>query len=170
MLRGVVPTFFMIDQEVFNQAFVTVVVAPSADNADSDVSDEVSSLVDDTEISSVASNSSKAGGGGSRSRKGGVSSSGGGDLRKKLLKSEQAKSTCRKTRAQEAASPSGSRQATPAISDAAMVDSVVEEGGLPSVAGGDGPQQSRRTLRRNIFFSNTTCYVFLRLVEVGLFN
>jgi len=159
MLRGVVPTFFMIDQEVFNQAFVVVV--PSADNADSDMSDEVSSVVDDTEISSVASSSSKAGG--SRSRKGGVASSG-GDLRKKLLKSEQAKSTGRKTRAQEAASPSGSRQATPAVSDVAMVDGVEES--LPSAAG-DVPHQTRRTPRKNIFFSNTTCYVLLRLVEVG---
>jgi t-SNARE complex subunit (syntaxin) len=45
MLCGVVPTFFMVDQEVFNQAFVVVVV-PSAHNADSDMSDEVSSVVD----------------------------------------------------------------------------------------------------------------------------
>jgi hypothetical protein len=45
-------------------------------------SDEVSSVVDDTEISSVAGSSSKTGG--SRSRKGGVASSG------RFLKSEQA--------------------------------------------------------------------------------
>jgi paired amphipathic helix protein Sin3a len=34
MLRGVVPTFFMVDQEVSNQAFVVLV--PSADNADNE--------------------------------------------------------------------------------------------------------------------------------------
>ena len=171
MLRGIVPTFFMIDQEAFNQAFVVVVVGPSAaDNVDSDMSDDVSSVVDDTEISSVASSSSKAGGGSGgsgRGRKGGVASGGGGDLRKKLLKSEQAKSTGRKTRAQEAASPSGSRQATPAISDVAMVDCAEE--GLSSAMAGDAPHHTRRTPRKNIFFSNTTCYVLLRLVEVGSF-
>jgi paired amphipathic helix protein Sin3a len=157
MLRGVVPTFFMIDTNTFNQAFTVVV--PIADNADSEMSDEVGSVIDDAEISSVASSSSKTGRSG---RKGGVAS-GGGDLRKKLLKSEQAKSTGRKTRAQEAASPSGSRQATPAISDAVMVDGVEE--GLQST--GYVPSQTRRTPRKNIFFSNTTCYVLLRLIEVG---
>jgi hypothetical protein len=47
MLHGVVPMFFMVDQNVFNQAFV-VVVAPSAENAGSNISDEVSSVIDDT--------------------------------------------------------------------------------------------------------------------------
>jgi len=142
MLRGIVRTFFMVDQEVFHQAFVVVV--PSADNADSDMSDEVSSVVDDTEISSVASSSSKTGG--SRSRKGGVASSG-GNLRKRL-KSVQAKSTGRKTWAQEVASPSGSRQATSAVSDVVMVDGVEE--GLPSTVG-NIPRQTGHTPRKNIF-------------------
>ena len=62
------------------------------DNLDSNMSGNVSSMVDDTEISSVASSRFKAG----RSWKGGVASSG-GDLRKKLLKSEQVKSTGCKT-------------------------------------------------------------------------
>ena len=155
MLRAFVPTLFMIDIEAFCQAFVPVV--PSADNADSDMSDEVNSVIDDTEISSVAS-SSKAG----RSRKGGVTS-GGGDLRKKLLKSEQAKSTGRKTRAQEAASPSASRQATPAISDVVMVDGVEEGLSKPS-------SQMGRTIRKNIFFGNTTCYILVRLIEVSSFK
>jgi len=137
MLRGVVPTFFMVDQEFFNQVFVMVV--PSTDNADNDMSDEVISVVDDTEISSVASSSSKTGG--SRSRKGGVASSG------RLLK-RTSWSTGRETRGQEAASPSGSRQATPGVSDAAMVDGVEES--LPSAAG-DVPHPTRRTPRKNIF-------------------
>jgi paired amphipathic helix protein Sin3a len=63
----------------FNQAFVVVI--PSAVNADSDMSDEVSSMVDDTQISSIAGSSSKTG----RSLQSRVAS-GGGDLRKKLLK------------------------------------------------------------------------------------
>jgi len=154
-LRGFIPAFFMHDPNIFNQACVAI---PIVDNADSDMSDEVGSAIDDTEISSVASSSSKAGRSG---RKGGVIS-GGGDLRKKLLKSEQAKSAGRKTRAHEAASPSGSRQATPAISDV-MADGVEE--GVPSTD--DAPSHTRRTLRKNIFFSNTTCYVLLRLIEVG---
>ena len=155
MLRGFVPTFFMVDPNTFNQAFTVV---PIAENGDSDMSDEVS-MVDEAETSSVASSSSKAGRSG---RKGGVAS-GGGDLRKKLLKSEQAKSTGRKTRAQEAASPSGSRQATPSIPDVVMGDG--NEGRLPSA--GDTPCQTKRNSRKNIFFSNTTCYVLLRLIEVG---
>jgi hypothetical protein len=81
----------IINQDVFNQAFVVVV--PSVVNADSNMSDEVSCMVDDTEISSAVS-SSKAG----RSRQGRFASSGVDDLQKKLLKSEQAKSTSRKTR------------------------------------------------------------------------
>lgn len=155
LLRGFVPTFFMVDPDVFNQAFTVVI--PPLDNPDSDVSDDISSVADDAETSSVASGSSRT----SRShRKGGVTS-GGGDLRKKLLKSEQAKSTSRKTRAQEAASPSGSRQATPVAPDMMLVENST------SINVGDIPGQNRRTPRKNIFFSNTTCYVLLRLLEVS---
>jgi paired amphipathic helix protein Sin3a len=95
MLHGVVPTFFVVDQNVFNQAFV-VVVAPSAKNAGSNISDEVSSVIDDTEISSVASSISQAG----KSREGGVGSSG-GDLPKKrrstlrLPRTHHLPTTCR---------------------------------------------------------------------------
>ena len=63
------------------------------------------------------------------------------------MKSEQAKSTGRKTRAQEAASPPGSRQAIPAVSDVAMVDNVKE--GLPSAA----VDVLHRTRRIDMFFS-----------------
>jgi len=80
MLRCVVPTFFMIDEDVFNQAFVVVIVPSAADNADSNMSDK---------IPNVASSILHAG---NRSRKSGVASGRGGDLRQKLLKSEQAKS------------------------------------------------------------------------------
>lgn len=158
LLRGFVPIFFMLDTDTFNQAF-SVVVNGLDNNADSDVSDDMGSVGDDAENSSVASSGSKNGR--SSHRKGVVS--GGGDLRKKLLKSEQAKSTSRKTRAQEAASPSASRQATPAASDIMLVDGV-EETSLPHDAGA----HNKRTPRKNIFFSNTTCYVLIRLLEVSL--
>ncbi|KZP17508.1 hypothetical protein FIBSPDRAFT_911970 [Athelia psychrophila] len=151
MLRGFVPTFFMLDTDKFNQAFTVII----PDN-DSDASDEVSSVVDEAEASSGASGGSRNG----RShRKNGVAS-GGGDLRKKLLKSEQAKSTGRKTRAQEAASPSASRQGTPPTVEMMPVD--VEDAASKA---GDA-SQSRRAPRKNIFFGNTTCYVLLRLLEL----
>ena len=73
MLRCVVPTFFMIDEDVFNQAFVVVIVPSAADNADSNMSDK---------IPNVASSILHAG---NRSRKSGVASGRGGDLRQKLL-------------------------------------------------------------------------------------
>lgn len=156
LLRGVVPTFFMVDTELFNQAFAVVAIADQ--NGDSDASDEVGSVMDDADISSLASGGSKTNRGSHRK---GVAS-GGGDLRKKLLKSEQAKSTGRKTRAQEAASPSTSRQATPVIPDVTM--DVVEEDSSASAA--EANRNGRRP-RKNIFFSNTTCYVLLRLIEVS---
>jgi paired amphipathic helix protein Sin3a len=76
-----------------------------------------------------------------------------------LLKSEQAKLTGRKTRAQEAASPSTSRPASPAIPDTMQVD-VVEEGERENVA------PLRKASRKNVFFGNTVFYVLLRLLEV----
>ena len=156
-LRGFVPTFFMVDTEVFNQAFTAIAILDQ--NGDSDASDEVGS-VDDAEISSLASGGSKTNRSGHRK---GVAS-GGGDLRKKLLKSEQAKSTGRKTRAQEAASPSTSRQATPVLPDVTMVDAPDED----SSANAAETHRNERRPRKNIFFSNTTCYVLLRLIEVSL--
>ncbi|KAG6892601.1 hypothetical protein C0993_003457, partial [Termitomyces sp. T159_Od127] len=84
-------------------------------------------------------------------RKGGNLSSG-GDLRKKLLKSEQVKATNRKTRAQEAASPIMSRLASPVLPE--------ED---PRV---DPSAQTRKLSRKNIFFTNTTFYALLRLIEV----
>jgi paired amphipathic helix protein Sin3a len=144
-LRTFVPLFFVLDQDTFHRAFVLGEGAGEAELGDD---------VDDAETSSVASNS----GSGARRRKGaGVSS--GGDLRKKLLKSEQAKSTGRKTRAQEAASPSASRPASPAIPDAMQVDSA-EEGEREPTA------PLRKASRKNVFFGNTVFYVLLRVLEV----
>jgi paired amphipathic helix protein Sin3a len=143
-LRTFVPLFFVLDQEVFHKAFVLGEAGEVETGDDGD----------DGECGSVA------GGSGGKKRKGGISS--GGDLRKKLLKSEQAKLTGRKTRAQEAASPSTSRPASPAIPDTMQVD-VVEEGERENVA------PLRKASRKNVFFGNTVFYVLLRLVEVRVF-
>lgn len=143
-LRSFVPLFFMLDPVAFNSAFVVV-----QETVDSDVSDDVASVADDAEVSSNGSSSSKTGRGG---RKGGATVSSSGDLRKKLLKSEQAKSTSRKTRAQDAASPSVSRLASPAPTD--------------DEPRGDALGSGRRLSRKNIFFTNTVFYTLLRLLEV----
>lgn len=135
-LRSFIPLFFIMDPVSFNSAFVV------QETNESDGSDEIA---DDAETSSVASGSR-----GGRGRRGGNMSSG-GDLRKKLLKSEQAKLTGRKTRAQEAAvSPAVSRLASPVFenSDSAAQAAVANK------------------RKRNIFFTNTTFYALLRLIEV----
>ncbi|KAG1890523.1 uncharacterized protein F5891DRAFT_964831 [Suillus fuscotomentosus] len=144
-LRTFIPLFFVLDQEVFHRAFVL------GEAGEVEMGDDG----DDGETGSVA------GGNGGKKRKGGLGS--GGDLRKKLLKSEQAKLTGRKTRAQEAASPSSSRPtsrpASPAIPDAMQVDAVEEGEREPVVP-------LRKASRKNVFFGNTVFYVLLRLLEV----
>ncbi|KAJ7127188.1 hypothetical protein C8R44DRAFT_733814 [Mycena epipterygia] len=145
--RSFVPLFFMLDPVAFNAAFVVV-----QETIDSELSDDLS-VVDDAEISSVGSGSSRAGG---KGRKNGTvataAGSGSGDLRKKLLKSEQAKSSNRKTR--NYGSPSVSRLTSPAPMD----EDVQPE--VPSLP------QIRRAPQRNIFFTNTVFYTLLRLLEV----
>ncbi|KAK0450434.1 histone deacetylase complex, SIN3 component [Desarmillaria tabescens] len=131
LLRSFVPLFFVLDPVVFNNAFQVV-----QETADSDVSD-----ASDAEVSSVGSSK-----GSGKGRKGGTGAAA-GDLRKKLLKSEQAKSTIRKTRAQEAASPSLSRVPSP----------VPAEG---------SPAEGQQRRVKNTFFTNTHFYVLLRLLEV----
>ncbi|KAF7330400.1 Histone deacetylase complex, SIN3 component [Mycena venus] len=145
-LRSFVPLFFMLDSVAFNAAFVVV-----QETADSELSDDAS-VMDDVEVSSVGSGSSRAG---AKSRKNGpaaASAAGSGDLRKKLLKSEQAKSSNRKTR--NYGSPSVSRLPSPVPMD----DDVQSE--LPAFA------QARRSPQRNTFFTNTIFYTLLRLLEV----
>lgn len=140
-LRSFVPLFFTLDPVAFNSSFVVV-----QETVDSEMSDEMGSNADDVEVSSNYSGSSRPARNG---RKNGSNMSSGGDLRKKLLKSEQAKSTSRKTRAQDA-SPAISRLASPApVDDESRAD------------------VQRKLSRRNIFFTNTIFYVLLRLTEVG---
>ncbi|KAJ7052531.1 hypothetical protein C8F01DRAFT_1033117 [Mycena amicta] len=129
-LRSFVPLFFMVDPVAFNAAFVVV-----SEGADSELSDDASA-VDEAEASSVGSAGSRAT---SKNRKGG--NSGGSDLRKKLLKSEQAKSA---RKARYNGSPSASRPASPAPMDE------------------DLPRSPERTT----FFANTAFYCLLRLLEL----
>jgi paired amphipathic helix protein Sin3a len=148
-LRLFVPLFFLLDPVLFNSAFVM-----AQEIASSDISDDVGSVGDDVEVSSIASGPKT----GRAHRKGATSS--GGDLRKKLLKSEQAKSSGRKTRGQEI-SPSIS----PALPDAMEIDGS-EAGRDEPTPQIDCPSSGRRTCRKSIFFSNTVFYTLLRLLEV----
>ncbi|EAU81489.2 sin3b [Coprinopsis cinerea okayama7 len=144
-LRSFIPLFFVLDPVAFNSAFVI------AEGADSEGSEgDAASNIDDAEVSSNGTSSSRGGRGGNH-RKGGGMVTGGNDLRKKLLKSEQAKSS-RKTRAQDA-SPANSRPASPALLD--------EDYRIQA-----STSQSRRPSRRYIFFTNTTFYVLIRLIQL----
>jgi len=141
-LRTFVPLFFCLDAADFNKSFKVY------DVAESDTSDvDVSSIADEQEPPSTSSARTGRGG-----RKGG-NGGGHGDLRKKLLKSEQAKSS-RKTRGNENQSPSVSRFASPALVDEDKAQFV-----LPA---------RRSTKANNIFFGNTTFYALLRLLQVSL--
>ncbi|TFK49235.1 hypothetical protein OE88DRAFT_1719716 [Heliocybe sulcata] len=159
-IRLFVPMFFMLDHADFNAAFVA-----RREMVDSETSDEVGSVIDEAEVVSVSS-------GGSRNGRNGRKTGGGhaSDLRKKLLKSEQAKSTTRRTRAQELASPNTSRPASPGLPDQMMVDA--EESKAP-VSDKNGEASSSKSVsqlnrldRKGSFFTNTHFYVMLRLMEL----
>lgn len=141
-LRSFVPLFFMIDSVAFNAAFV-----PHHETVDDLDGDGAGEDVDTTGVNGSSSRS--------KNKKGGTNNA--GDLRKRLLKSEQAKSS-RRTRAQEAASPTPSRFASPAPSDAMLVDGDTSPGRSDKSSG----------RRRGTFYTNTAFYVLLRLLEVGL--
>ncbi|KAH0834686.1 hypothetical protein J3R83DRAFT_10212 [Lanmaoa asiatica] len=155
-LRSFIPLFLVLDHEAFNRAFVVQEVV------DVEGGDDASSVADDVETASVVSGSSSRTGG-NRGRKAGGSSS--GDLRKKLLKSEQAKSTSRKTRAQDGTSPAPSRPVSPTPPDAMQVEGV-EEGKAEAEGDGESTSPSRPASRKHVFFCNNIYYVLLRLLEV----
>jgi len=153
-LRSFVPLFFVLDHEAFNRAFVVQEVV------DGEGGDDANSVADDVETASaVSGNSSRAGG--NRGRKAAGASSG-GDLRKKLLKSEQAKSTIRKSRVQDGTSPTPSRPVSPSPPDVMQVDGAVEE-----KAEAEGASPSRLASRKHVYFCNSIYYVLLRLLEVS---
>lgn len=112
----------------------------------------------------------------------------GGDLRKRLLKSEQAKSTSgRKTRGQGkdgsgTPSPAGSRFSSPAVFDkpasssavavvvaAAGAGSGAEEGEIVAVAE-PGANAGKTGKAKYPFFCNVHFYVLVRLLEVSLIS
>ncbi|EIN09044.1 hypothetical protein PUNSTDRAFT_102594 [Punctularia strigosozonata HHB-11173 SS5] len=156
-LRIFVPLFFMQDATTFNAAFAAAITVSSQD---ADASDDVASAgaTEDAEVTTAASSSTRAA---RSSRKSAGAST--GDLRKRLLKSEQAKSS-RKTRGhgQETAtpSPSGSRRASPARSDAMDVDQqdthLRHTDDIAAV----------KTPRKGSFFTNTNFYVLMRQLEM----
>ncbi|KAE9394008.1 hypothetical protein BT96DRAFT_1049212 [Gymnopus androsaceus JB14] len=144
-LRGWIPLVFMIDAGAFNAAFAVV---QELSGAEGELDVEGLGLLD---VEAPVTLSSRSGGG-SRSKKGGSTGSGvsGGDLRRKLLKSEQAKSG-RKTRAGVIqSSPSVSRFASPTPTSGEQISKIV-------------PKTARK---QATFFTNTTLYVLLRLVGV----
>lgn len=148
-LRSFVPLFLMMDPLTFNSAFV-----PKHDGADGEPEDQ-DALMDDADTASVSS------------RGGRPSKSGVGDLRKRLLKSEQAKLS-RRTRAQDAASPASSRPVSPALADVPLPErelSPLTNGRGPSVP--PSPAETR-PMRKGTFFTNTHFYVLFRLLEVSL--
>ncbi|KZT66663.1 hypothetical protein DAEQUDRAFT_730074 [Daedalea quercina L-15889] len=151
-LRAFVPIFFVLDPAQFNTAFVAHHVSGESDM-------DVDSTTDDLDPLAIARmGKRKANGVGS-----------GGDLRKKLLKSEQAKSS-RRTRAHGTGSPSVSRFASPAASDAMQVDSEDRPPeptpSSTTAAGPSSPANEKPSRRRYSFFTNTTFYVFFRLLEL----
>ncbi|KAF4580450.1 Transcriptional regulatory protein sin3 [Pleurotus pulmonarius] len=145
-LRSFVVLFFGLDPVAFNAGFVLGGEGASggsgAGDGASEVGDDAGS-VEDVEVASVTSGGSRGRG----SKKGGSV----GDLRKKLLKGEQAK---RKTRGGQdkdgSRTPSISRLASPAPAD---------EEKLAADA------TARKAARKSIFFTNTTFYVLVRLLE-----
>lgn len=156
--RAYMPLFFVIGPVEFNAALVHhETVAESDDgNAAAGGSDADEA---ESSVAAVAPVAPVQKGRNGRKHQPNVSSS--GDLRKKLLKSEQAKSTNRKTRG-AAASPAVSRFASPVVMD--------DDRGMfgenftfvsPTMSG------KRPTKIPNVFFTNTTFYALMRLIEVG---
>jgi paired amphipathic helix protein Sin3a len=135
-LRTFIPLFFMLDQSSFNAVF-----SAFQEFGDSEMSDEVASGAE--EENSSAASSSRNGRGGRKTAANGTA----GDLRKKLLKSGQAKWKNHSTRSQDQTSPSVSRAPSPEDNTQQRLDG--------------------RTPRRSTFYCNTTFYVLLRLLEVS---
>ncbi len=158
-LRTFVPLFFMLDPVAFNGAFV-----PRHEN-DQD-NGEVDLTTEDTELGQ--SNGSR---GGRTNKKAGSAS--GGDLRKRLLKSEQAKSS-RRTRAQDVGSPSSSRPASPHAESVGLPETMQIDGpsdvsvdtSVEAIAAGPSSPIEQKPSRKGTFFTNTHFYVFFRQLEV----
>ena len=158
-LRAFVPLFFMLDPVAFNAAFV-----PRHENDQEN--GEIDPIADDSDFSQ--GNGSR---GGRATKK--VGSASGGDLRKRLLKSEQAKSS-RRTRAQDVGSPSSSRPGSPLAENVSLPDTVQVEGqsnasSTISVEASSEPSNpvEQKPPRKGTFFTNTHFYVLFRQLEVS---
>ncbi|KAI0687713.1 hypothetical protein BC835DRAFT_1376116 [Cytidiella melzeri] len=157
-LRTFVPLFFMLDSVAFNGAFVP------RNESDQDHS-EADNVVEDVEVVQV--NGTR---GARLSKKTGTAS--GGDLRKRLLKSEQAKSS-RRTRAQDVGSPSSSRPTSPrgdssALPEIMQMDNERDISTNISLEVTSGPSSpvDQKPGRKGTFFTNTPFYVLFRLLEL----
>jgi paired amphipathic helix protein Sin3a len=159
-LRSFVPLFWGFDVVTFNDGFNATITYLSAGISTADADVEMS----DIEVASTASvpSATAATASTKRGRKpaNGGEQSASGDLRKKLLKSEQAKSSAqnRKTRGS-----GGSRTGTPLpLGDDDSVMGLSLNEGVPQAA--ETPRKTPR--KKSVFFANTNFYVLLRLIEV----
>ncbi|KAI0088979.1 hypothetical protein BDY19DRAFT_947034 [Irpex rosettiformis] len=157
-VRTFVPLLFMLDSTAFNAAFV-----PRHENDQEN--GEVDPSIDDPEFAQL--NGSR----GSRATKKAGSTSG-GDLRKRLLKSEQAKSS-RRTRAQDLGSPSSSRPTSPRAESAVLPETMQVDNHSDASAATAIDVSSelsnlteQNPLRKGIFFTNTHFYVLFRQLEL----
>ncbi|KIP11841.1 hypothetical protein PHLGIDRAFT_27677 [Phlebiopsis gigantea 11061_1 CR5-6] len=145
-LCSFVPLFFMLDSPTPNSS-----LGPKTDNASNEAVDPEGMVVDDLDSST--------------SRGGRSTKNGAGDLRKRLLKSEQAKSS-RRTRAQDAISPTSSKPASPILADVTLPDMDPQPTiNGHSVSAPSSPTESRST-RKGTFFTNTHFYILFRMLEV----
>ncbi|KIY46777.1 hypothetical protein FISHEDRAFT_75303 [Fistulina hepatica ATCC 64428] len=142
-LRSFVPLFFMLDALAFNEGFANALI-DGAEAQHMDTNSEISVSEDDND------GSGNSRGKGARRSTGGEAKrmSSSGDLRKKLLKSEQAKST-RRTRGKT--QEIGSRLVSPVMPDD---EAFAQAPGLTQQRSGKG-----------FFFTNTGFYCFLRIFE-----
>ncbi|KZT41566.1 hypothetical protein SISSUDRAFT_1042638 [Sistotremastrum suecicum HHB10207 ss-3] len=140
-LRAFTPTFFAMDLAQFDSVFAV----PDTAESDGMTSEDPASVVDENEeVGSISGRSQR----GRRAAANGTNPSG-GDLRKKLLKSEQAKSVPRRGR-----EGVGSRHASPAHSIAG-----------PSIRL-NGVSNGKSNRKDTLFFANTTFYVLIRLIHL----
>ena len=148
-LRSFVPLFLMMEPVTFNSALV-----PTQDGVDGELGDQ-DMLMDDADAASVSS------------RGGRLGKNGAGDLRKRLLKSEQAKSS-RRTRAQDVTSPGSSRPGSPVLVDAPLPERETSPQINGQALSAPSSPTETRLQRKGTFFTNTHFYVLFRLLEVNL--
>lgn len=158
-LHAFFPLFFMLDVDTFNDVFHSQNVPAYSDIF---LSDDRTTLLDDNDDQTIVPGNSRSGRHGRRDR--------GGDLRKKLLKSSAQERSVRKAKSNAISNPA-SRFPSPLLSELVAVD---EQNGEPSTQ--QDPESSRRRVsqfrerqdaRNSSFFTNTSYYSLIRLIEVS---